>query len=210
MIHTAIVEDDPDMGQGLQLMIDSAEGFSCPHLFAEAAPAIAQLPKLGAIHVVLMDIHLQGSALNGIEAVAKLKPLMPDTQFMMCTVYEDTDHIFRALKAGATGYLLKNTPSAQLLEAIRDLHQGGSPMSGGIARKVIEAFAKLAQVPQPAAALTAREQEILGLLAKGFRYKEVAAQLFVSIDTVRTHVRNIYEKLQVSSKVEAINKFFGR
>lgn len=205
-IRVAIVEDTEDIRTGLELLIDSSEGFECRHVYAAAEEALEALPSVKP-DVVLMDIHLPG--ISGIECVRILKPKCPDTQFMMNTVYEQEEHIFESLKAGATGYILKKTPPVQLLEAITDIYNGGSPMSGQIARKVIGSFQpKSAPAVSPTEQLSAREKEILDALSKGLRYKEIADQHFISVDTVRTHIRKIYEKLQVHSRTEALNKVF--
>src|SRR6185436_13561399 len=165
------------------------------------------LPELQP-DVVLMDINLPGK--NGIDCVRELVEKIPATQFMMCTVYDDDDNIFEALRAGATGYLLKRTSPAQILEAIRDLREGGSPMSGEIARRVVESLHKKNQPAAATEILTQREKEILDYLSKGFLYKEIAAELFISMDTVKKHIHNIYEKLQVQTRTEALNKAFSR
>jgi DNA-binding NarL/FixJ family response regulator len=155
-----------------------------------------------------MDIHLPG--ISGIECVKQLKPVLPQTQFMMCTVYEDNENVFDSLCAGASGYLLKNNPPGKITDAIIDLYHGGSPMSSTIARKVINAFQPVFQKNKEAESLTKRELELLELLAKGYRYKEIADKLFISFETVRTHIHNIYEKLHVQSRIEAVNKVFPR
>lgn len=156
-----------------------------------------------------MDFNLPGG-MNGIECIAQLKREHPDMQFMMLTVYEDDDKIFMALEAGASGYILKKTSPGELLEAIRDLYDGGSPMSSQIARRVVAFFQKQAK-PNPALeALTTREKEILDQLSKGYLYKEIASNLFISIETVRRHVHNIYEKLHVRSRTDAVNKYYNR
>ncbi|MBP9187048.1 MAG: response regulator transcription factor, partial [Bacteroidia bacterium] len=152
-----------------------------------------------------MDIDLPG--INGIECIKILKEKCNQTQYMMLTVFEDDDKIFRSLEAGATGYMLKKTPPAQLIEAIKDLSSGGSPMNAQIARKVVASFNK-PKLNKTAEELTKRELELLELLSKGYRYKEIADKLFISQDTVRSHIRNIYVKLHVNSKIEAINKVF--
>jgi DNA-binding NarL/FixJ family response regulator len=214
MLHLAIVEDNHDIRAGLSLLLNHADGMNCAHTYQSAEEALEALPPL-KIDVALIDIHLPG--ITGIALIALLKPLMPRTEFMICTVYEDDDHIFRAIQAGATSYMLKRTPAEQLVAAIREVSQGGSPMSGKIARKVVEAFMlaskpieqKQSQHQEHWQKLTVREKELLEWLAKGYRYQEIADKLFISIDTVRAHIRNIYEKLQVNSKIEAINKVFG-
>jgi DNA-binding NarL/FixJ family response regulator len=158
-----------------------------------------------------MDINLPG--INGVECVRKLKPLLPRTQVIMLTVYQNTDHIFKALAAGATGYLLKQTPPAELLAAIRDVNAGGSPMSGHIARKIVQSFQESAADKRDAAqaeSLSPREAEVLDLLAKGFLYKEIADQMKISYATVHTHIRHVYEKLHVRSRTEAVAKHLGQ
>jgi len=206
MITVAIVEDVREIGEGLRLLIDNSTGFRCCHVYANAEGALAGLPSAHA-DVVLMDIHLPG--LNGVECVRKLRPLCPLTQFIMSTIYEDDEHIFESLKAGASGYLLKKTEPVKILEAIREVYDGGSPMSTQIARRVIASFHADA-APAAVEILSPREAEILQALAKGLRYKEIAAGLFISLETVRTHVRHIYEKLHVQSRTEALNKAFRR
>ncbi len=146
--------------------------------------------------------------MNGIECMRIVKDKMPQTQFMMCTVYDDDDFTFKALQSGATGYLLKRTSPAQILEAIRDLHEGGSPMSSEIARRVVDSMQRKARPSEASELLTLREKEILDFLAKGFLYKEIAAELCISKETVKKHIHNIYEKLQVQTRTEALNKAF--
>ena len=206
MIHVVIIEDIKEIREGLQMLIDSSEGFSCSRTYSTAEEAMSELPALGP-HVVLMDIHLPG--INGIEAVRKLKGNCPGTQFIMSTVYEDDDNIFESLKAGASGYLLKKTAPSKILDAISEVHNGGSPMSSQIARKVIDSFQQKDSIDQ-VEILTPKEKEILKALARGLRYKEIADEMHVSIETVRSHARNIYEKLQVQSRTEALNKVYRR
>lgn len=203
-IQIAIVEDNHDIRTGLMMIVNGTDDLECRQTFSSAEEAIKILP-LNCPDVVLMDIDLPG--INGIECIKLLKEQCDITQYMMLTVYEDDDKIFRSLEAGATGYMLKKTPPSQLVEAIKDVSSGGSPMNAQIARKVVASFSK----PKPnkaAEELTKRELELLELLSKGYRYKEIADKLFISQDTVRTHIRNIYIKLQVNSKIEAINKVF--
>jgi DNA-binding NarL/FixJ family response regulator len=206
MIHVVIIEDIKDIREGLQLLIGGSDGFSCSKTFATAEEAINELPKL-CPDVALMDIHLPG--MNGIEAVRKLKHLCPGTQFIMSTVYEDDENIFESLKAGASGYLLKKTAPLKILDAITEVHNGGSPMSSQIARKVIASFQHKDSIDETTI-LTPKEKEILKELSKGLRYKEIADEMKVSIETVRSHARKIYEKLQVQSRTEALNKVYGR
>lgn len=203
-IKVAIAEDIDDIRNGLQLIINATEGFECACVCSNGNEALVNLI---AYHpdVVLMDINMPG--VNGVEVVQRLKPKMPNTQFLMCTVYEEDEHIFESLKAGATGYILKKTPPAKLLEAIKEIDEGGSPMSSTIARKVMTSFNNN-MVQQPIDDLSQREREILHQLAKGMQYKAIAASLSLSTETIRTHIRNIYEKLQVHTKQEAINKAY--
>lgn len=206
MIRVAIVEDIKDIREGIASILDISEGFSCVHKFQSGEIAVETLKK-DPVDVVLMDINLPG--ISGIECIKQLKSVSSTMQFMMCTVYEDDEHIFNALKAGATGYILKKTEPGKLLDAIKDLYEGGSPMNAQIARKVIGSFQHINPTTSVALEmLTSREKELLQLLAKGLRYKEIADQLFLSTDTVRTHIRNIYRKLEVQSRMEAINKVF--
>jgi len=175
---------------------------------SSAENALEEIPKLKP-DVTLMDINLPG--INGVECVRKLKPLLPSTQVIMLTVYQNTDNIFKALAAGATGYLLKQTPPAELLAAIRDVNAGGSPMSGHIARKIVQSFQEAAAPAQAVSeTLSPREAEVLDLLAKGFLYKEIADQMKISYATVHTHIRHVYEKLHVRSRTEAVAKHLGR
>jgi len=200
----SIVEDDAPTRETLAEWIRRAEGFTCLSDHATAELALAELPGRKP-DVVLMDINLPG--LSGIECVRRLKPLLPATQFVMLTVYEDADHIFEALAAGATGYLLKQTPRADLVAALREVHAGGSPMTSNIARKVVQSFR---QPPPPAVAdaeLSRREQEVLDLLARGFLYKEIADALGLSVTTVNTYIRRIYEKLHVRSRGQAVARY---
>jgi DNA-binding NarL/FixJ family response regulator len=206
MIHVVIVEDIKEIREGLQLLIDSSEGFSCLQTFSNAEQAIEQLPG-SCPDVVLMDINLPG--INGIEAIKKLKPQCARTLFIMSTVYEDDENIFESLKSGASGYLLKKTAPSKILDAITEVYEGGSPMSSQIARRVIASFQKKDSIDE-ADILTPKEKEILKALAKGLRYKEIADEMKISMETVRSHARKIYEKLHVQSRTEALNKVYGR
>lgn len=207
-IHVAIIEDHPDIRHGVKFIVDSREGFSSVS-FSNAEDALAEIPQR-VPDVVLMDINLPG--MNGIDCTKILKEKYPNILILMCSVYDDDDNIFKALEAGAKGYILKSGAGEKLLQAISELYNGGSPMSGSIARKVVERFQKQmsaqtqkALAPE-ASLLTNRENEILDLLAQGIRNKAIAEQLFVSPNTIRTHIYNIYEKLHVNSRVEALNK----
>jgi DNA-binding NarL/FixJ family response regulator len=206
-ITVSIVEDQEPLRTTLARVIGRADGFVCLSHYGNAEDALRGLPN-DRPDVVLMDINLPG--INGVECVRRLKQLLPQTQVMMLTVYEDTENIFNALAAGASGYLLKRTPRAELLEAIREIHRGGSPMTAHIARKVVQSFQK---TPPPAAAtenLSPREQEVLDLLSQGLIYKEIADKLDISYETVHTYIRRIYEKLQVRTRTEAVAKFLRR
>jgi len=204
-IKVAIVEDNAQFRNTLGKVLNRADGIECIGQYSTAEEALEEIPK-NPPDVVLMDINLPG--MNGVECVEKIKKLLPATQIVMLTVYEDTESIFNALKAGATGYLLKRTSREELLEAIRDVYKGGSPMTTHIARKVVQSFQRLESfVSTPSETLSPREQEVLELLAKGFIYKEIADKLGISFETVRTHIRRIYEKLQVKSRTEAVAKF---
>jgi len=206
MIHVVIIEDIKEIREGLQLLIDSSDGFVCNTTFATAEEAIAGLPG-SCPDVALMDIHLPG--ISGIEAVKKLKGQCPATQFIMSTVYEDDENIFDSLKAGASGYLLKKTAPSKILDAIVEVYNGGSPMSSQIARKVIASFQHKDSIDETDI-LTPKEKEVLKALAKGLRYKEIADEFNVSMETIRSHARKIYEKLQVQSRTEALNKVYRR
>jgi DNA-binding NarL/FixJ family response regulator len=206
MISVVIIEDIKEIREGLQMLIDGSEGFKCEQTFASAEEALDKLPSI-CPDVALMDINLPG--MNGIEAVRKLKTQCSHTLFIMSTVYEDDESIFESLKAGASGYLLKKIAPSKILDSIMEVYQGGSPMSGQIARRVIASFQQKDAI-NDSDLLTIREKEILKSLAKGLRYKEIATELNIGLETVRTHARNIYEKLQVQSRTEAINKIMGR
>ena len=207
-IAVSIVEDNPQVRSSLAKLIDGAPGFRCVSRHGSAEDALVEIPKVQP-EVVLMDINLPG--INGVECVRRLKPLLPRTQMIMLTVYQNTEHIFNALAAGATGYMLKQTPPAELLAAIKEVHAGGSPMSSHIARKIVQSFQQPVVAPSAEVEnLSPREAEVLGLLAKGFLYKEIADQMKVSYATVHTHIRHIYEKLHVRSRTEAVAKHLGQ
>lgn len=205
-ISVAIVEDNTEVRRNISRFIDGAPGFRCTCACESAEEALRVIPK-SPPDVVLMDIQLPG--MSGIACTASLKKALPLVPVMMLTVYEDPDAIFNALKAGASGYLLKRTDPAKVLEAVTDLHHGGSPMTGEIARKVIESFHSDKPAGHPQDRLTAREEEILEQLAKGFAAKEIADKLAISPATVRFHLRHIYDKLHVRSRVEAVIKYLG-
>lgn len=203
-ITVSIVEDQEPLRNTLARMLNRAEGFSCLSHHASAEEALKELPQVKP-EVVLMDINLPG--INGVECVRQLKQALPETQVLMLTVYEDTENIFNALAAGASGYLLKRTPRAELLEAIKEVHRGGSPMTTHIARLVVQSFLKPASKPEPTADLSPREKEVLDFLSQGLMYKEIADKLGISYETVHTYIRRIYEKLQVRTRTEAVAKF---
>lgn len=206
-IRVVIVEDDKEMRDGLESIVRFHPSLQCLASYGSAEEALGKI-SANVPDIVLMDIHLPG--ISGIECVKQLKTILPQSQFMMCTVYEDSENVFDSLCAGATGYLLKNSPPGRITDAIIDLYHGGSPMSSVIARKVINAFQPEKQLNKDLETLTKREREMLELLAKGYRYKEIADKLFISFETVRTHIHNIYEKLHVQSRTEAVNKMFPR
>ena len=203
-IPVSIVEDDEPVGSMLAQWIQQAPEFRCINRHASAEAALAALPAEKPA-VVLMDINLPG--ISGIECVRRLKPLLPGTQFVMLTVYEDPEHIFNALAVGACGYLLKRLSRAELLAALRDVQAGGSPMSSNIARKIVQSFHRPAHQPSESMELSPREREVLELLGRGYLYKEIAELLKISRPTVNTYIRRIYEKLHVRSRSQAVAKF---
>jgi DNA-binding NarL/FixJ family response regulator len=205
-ILISIVEDDRKVRESLAHLINKSPGFRCVSQHASAEIALVEIPKIKP-DVILMDINL--GAMTGVECVRKLKPVMAGTQIIMLTVYQNTEHIFDALAAGASGYMLKQTKPDELLDAIRDVHSGGSPMSGHIARKVVQSFQQ--QAPQDETqSLSPREAQVIELLAKGYLYKEVADTMGVTYATIHTHIRHIYEKLHVRSRTEAVVKHLGQ
>ena len=205
-IHVGIIEDDLDLAVAMKSLLNKSEGFCCEAVFHRAEDAIKTIPDLD-LDVVLTDIHLDGK--SGIDCIQALKPICPLTRFLICTSFEDSETVFKALKVGATGYLVKSVKPSVLLDAIYDAYQGGSPMSSQIARMVVQSFYQQ-QENKELEKLSNREQEILELLSKGFRYKQIADKLFISTTTVRTHIYNIYQKLQVNTRTEALNKIFKK
>ena len=206
-IKVAIVEDNEKIREGLAVLIDSSPAFSCVATYENAEDALKYLPGKKP-DVVLMDIGLP--QMSGIECVKELRERAPEIQVMMLTVYEDDDQIFKSLVAGASGYILKNTMPAELFEAIKEIHNGGSPMSNLIARKVVRTFQQMGRSSRELENLSERETEILSFVAKGFHDKEVAEKFFLSVETVRKHLRNIYQKLHVRSRTEAVLKFLNK
>ncbi len=203
-ISVAIVEDDVPAREILAGWIRDAEGFKCAGEYDDAETALARLPQENP-SVVLFDINLPG--MNGIECVRRLKPRLPNTQFVMVTVYEDANHIFDALSAGASGYMLKQTKRSELIDALKDVHAGGSPMSSQIARKVVQSFRRTESGTDGTNDLSPREREVIELLARGYLYKEIAEKLAISVPTVNTYIRRIYEKLHVRSRAQAVAIF---
>lgn len=208
MITVSIVDDDAKLRQSIAAFVNGSPGFKCVSSYGSAETALSQLTS-DKPDVVLMDINMGG--MSGIECVEKLKELFPEMQILMLTVYEDTEKIFRALAAGANGYLLKRSSPTKLLAAIREVHGGGSPMTSSIARKVVASFQKQKTVSdateEKAGQLSPREMAVLDGLARGWTYKQIAGELEISIDTIRTYIRRIYEKLHVQSRTEAVAKY---
>jgi len=201
-IHVAIVEDEDEIRELFEKIIDRSPGFSCKHVFKDCESVI-EVIKVVKPDVVLMDIQLPG--MNGIEGITVLKAAVPDTDFIMLTIRDEEEMVFQSLCAGATGYLLKETPPVKLLAAIKEVREGGSPMSPGIARKIALSFQPASNNP-----LTNREQEVLTWLADGDNYSTISSKLFISGNTVRAHIKNIYRKLQVNSRAEAIRSAIKR
>jgi DNA-binding NarL/FixJ family response regulator len=212
-IQVALVEDDPNLRANLTAMLNSSLSFQCQAAYPDGMAALRGIPA-NRPDVVLMDINLPG--MLGTDCVRKLKDLAPNLPVLMLTVYEDSEQIFKSLMSGATGYLLKRTSKEKLLEAIREVNAGGAPMSRQIARRVVQFFQKVNELltdtrnTSVVVSLTDREKEVLAALAKGYAYKEIADQLKISFETVRTHLRTIYEKLHVHSRTEAVLKYLGR
>jgi DNA-binding NarL/FixJ family response regulator len=207
MIKIAIVEDQKPIMDGLKASIDSLDEFTCTGQFEDAESIIKQFKNL-PVDVVLMDIGLPG--INGIECVSRLKKIRPDVNFLMCTVLDDEDKIYDALCAGATGYLLKNISDQELSDAVKQIHAGGSPMTPSIARKIVNSFSGKRKNEELLEALTTREKEVLNLLDKGYPYKIIADKLNIGIPAVKFHIRNIYNKLHVHTRAEALNKFSSK
>jgi DNA-binding NarL/FixJ family response regulator len=204
MISVSIVDDESSLRQSIATFVNGSPGFRCVSAFPSGEEALAHLPEQWP-DVILMDIHLTG--MSGIECVWRLKAMRPEVQIVMLTVYEDSEQIFAALEAGATGYMLKRLTPERLLGAIREVHAGGSPMSHSIARKVLASFHKAGRAAADKNRLSPREEMVLDCLAKGLTYEKTAAQLKISLDSVRTYVRRIYEKLHVHSRTEAVAKY---
>jgi DNA-binding NarL/FixJ family response regulator len=202
-IRISIVDDDERLLANLARIVNRFEGCRCVGQFASAQAALAGIPK-DPPDIVLMDINMPGT--NGIESVRQLKENLPNTEFIMLTVYADAENVFDSLTAGASGYLLKGATREELLLAIRQVQDGGSPMTNLIARKVVQAFRRPLPVPDETTKLSPRQQEVLELLAKGFLYKEISAALSLEYSTVHNYIRRIYEKLRVRSRAQAVAK----
>jgi DNA-binding NarL/FixJ family response regulator len=205
-ISVSIVEDLKDIREHVKHVIEEADGFICLSAYSNAEDAIAEIPAMQP-DIVLMDINLPG--MSGIDCILKIKEKCVSTQFMMFTIYEDSEQVFDSLSAGASGYLLKKTPPDKILEALKELYEGGAPMSTQIARKVVHAFQTPKSGSIDSAGLSAREKEVLQFLSKGYLYKEIGDKLNISTGTVRQHIHKIYEKLHVQNRTEALNKFYG-
>lgn len=203
-IKVALVEDDEGIRTSLAALIRRAPALRLAGDYPDAETALKEIPHRPP-DVVLMDINLPG--LNGVECVRQLKAATPEVQFLMLTVYEDSDSLFNSFRAGASGYLLKRTASAKLIEAIRDVHAGGSPMTPQLARRVVQFLSGPTQSQSAISRLTPGEKEFLDQLANGYAYKEIAERMSISIDTVRSYVRTVYEKLHVHSRTEAVVKY---
>jgi DNA-binding NarL/FixJ family response regulator len=203
-VAVSIIEDDVPAREILAGWIRRGDGFRCVSEHGSAESALAELPKEKP-NVVLVDINLPG--MNGIECVRRLKLILPETQFVIVTVYEDANHIFNALAVGASGYLLKQTPRSEMLAALKEVYAGGSPMSSNIARKVVQSFRRTSTGTGSSEDLSPREGEVLELLARGYLYKEIADSLGIGVATVTTYIRRIYEKLHVRSRAQAVAKY---
>jgi len=206
-ITVSIVEDLAEVRESLAKLVSNSDGFLLLSTYPNAETAqkniAAERPQL-----VIMDINLPG--ISGIECIRKIKGDCPGTQFMMYTIFEDDDKVFEALEAGASGYLLKKTPKEKIMEALRELYEGGSPMSTQIARKVIQSFQRKNQLNEESNLLTPKEKEVLQLLAKGFLYKEISEKLNITLNTVKQHIHRTYLKLHVCNRTEAVLKVFGK
>jgi DNA-binding NarL/FixJ family response regulator len=206
-ISVCIVEDSLELSESVVKYIDGTPGFRCIGAYSSAEEAILGIPRKNP-KIVLMDINLP--RMSGIQCVERLKEVLPGTQFLMLTVYEDSDQVFQALAAGACGYLLKSTSPVKIMEALEEVLQGGSPMSSHIARKVVQSFKSPSRTSVPGETLSQREQEVLEYLSKGWPYKQIATSMSISMDTVRTYIRRIYEKLHVNSRTDAVVKYLGQ
>lgn len=205
MVNVVVVDDNLTISNGLKMLIDSMDGYNCPAAFGNCEDMLEEIEKIKP-EVLLMDIDLPG--MSGIEGIKKIKVILPNTIILVLTIYDENEVIFDALCAGASGYLVKKTPPSRLLEAIKEAYEGGAPMSAHIARKVVAFFQqkKVAAANDNSTLLTPREKEVLSGLVEGNSYKAIASSLFISVETVRFHFRNIYKKLHVHSQSEAVSK----
>jgi DNA-binding NarL/FixJ family response regulator len=206
-VRVALVEDNAKLRRSLTTLLNATPDLDCVEVCADAEQALKVLPDV-APDIVLMDIHLPG--MNGIECVARLAEVLPTVRIVMLTAFESSEEVFSSLAAGARGYVLKSTPPAQLLESVREVAAGGSPISGSVARKIVDFFRSKPSVPEGVDALAPREREVLKLLAEGCPYKKIAETMQVSLGTIRTYIERIYQKLHVHSRTEAVVKYFGR
>jgi len=207
-IRVAIIEDDPDMRLAFEQAVNDQGDLDLQGSYASVESFLVRPLGLNGLDVVLTDIHLPGQ--SGIQCIAQCKPKRPQLQFLVITVFEDNTHLFNALCAGATGYMLKTASPQEIAQAIRDIHSGGSPMSLAIARMVVASVQQKQTNTALIGSLTPRENELVQLLADGYRYKEIADKLGLSIETVRSYIRSIYSKLQVHSRTDALNKLYER
>jgi len=205
MIRVLIYEDNPQLREGLTMLIDGSEGFNVVAAYKNCNNILDEM-EAWTPDVVLMDIDMPG--INGIEGLKKVRQINQEVKVLMLTVFDDNKSVFEALKSGANGYLLKKTPPAKLLEYIEDVASGGAPMTSSIATQVLKMFSELPQQTNAEYNLSEREKQVLNLLVNGYSYKMIAAEMFIAIDTVRSHIKKIYEKLQVNSKSEAVAKAF--
>ena len=206
-ITVSIVEDLTEVRESLESLIRGSDNFLLLSADTNAEAALINIPQKQP-QIVIMDINLPG--ISGIECIRKIKPSCPDTQFIMYTIFEDDDKVFEALEAGANGYLLKKTPKEKIMDALQELHDGGSPMSNQIARKVIKSFQHRNQLNEESNLLTPKEKEVLELLSKGFLYKEISDKLHISINTVKQHIHKTYGKLHVCNRTDAVIKVYGK
>jgi DNA-binding NarL/FixJ family response regulator len=207
-ISIVIVEDDNELREALSAVIESCADFNFKGAYPDAESFSRAFASHHFLDVVIMDINLPG--MTGIQCIGSLKEKRPEVQYLVCTVFEDSENLFNALCAGATGYILKSAPEEEIIRAIKDIHAGGSPMSPQIARMLVTSVPKKKTNLDLLEQLNARERQILDLLAAGYRYKEIGDQLFLGVETVRTYIRNIYSKLHVHSRTDAVNKLFQR
>ncbi|MEO8085350.1 MAG: response regulator transcription factor [Bacteroidota bacterium] len=208
MIHVAIVEDDIELKNYFEEVVSSGNDLSLIGSYDNAEDFIADFNRINMVNVVMMDINLPG--MSGIECIGKLKKRQPETQYLVCSIFEDSTNLFSALCAGATGYILKNSTEEEIMRAVNEIHRGGSPMSPQLARMVVQSFPLKKGVSELIDLLTSRERDILQMLSEGFRYKEIADKLCLSTETVRAYIRDIYSKLQVHSRTDALNKVFQK